>query len=183
MKNVLALFFILLVYSGCSNGKSKGSQQVFLKNDTVVSRYISHSTGDSTTKIFEWSKVNDLRIVAGGDVKFIFQKDGTIRKISSRNQIDTLDYIPFKMTDKQKAKIATKLIGDKFELLGIYEDETAKNSGLYFAFYRYKNYIFMQCHETIGFLVGIVLFSQDQGNPFKENGVVFPYSNKIMFER
>jgi len=181
-KLIMRVKFLLILLSigfyCCSNINQK--QQIISKR-IVTANFLAFTKPDSSKKAFTWEKMNDLNVTAGGSVVFIWQKDSTMECIGGRNGTSKNYYTRFPMSKSQAAKVPLTLLNDKYKLIGVFEQNTDKRSGYYFAYYVNGNNLLVQLHETIGFVVDVMYYSDKPLNEFEKAGFVFPYKNNIRF--
>ena len=167
-----------LGFWGCANTHVQGQVPQSIK---IVGHYLGFSKPDSNKKVFVWQEMKNLRLTSGSDVIFTWKGDSTLTLASGKNGAYTTMFTKFNLTKSQAAKIPLTLLNGTYKLIGVYEQDTYKRSGCYFVYYVNGSHLLMQLHETIGFVVGVMYYSDKPENDFVKANYTFPYRNKIKF--
>lgn len=170
---IIALFFLM---PGCNAQQKKGLK-------SIACSFVAGSEPDTVRNVFMWKPFHKLSDSLGPTI-FNWQADSSLTiTYSSAARPRPVSFNKVKLKESEQALFPSTLLGNKFQFIGVYEDDANKGSGFYLVLYRYEDMILSQLRESLHFLVTVGFLSVGGSeNLFEKEGYEFAYKKSIFFK-
>lgn len=167
----ISSLFACINTPGASTGAVGGEKN-------ISCNYLAFAEADTIKRVFYWRPAKDLK--GDGPVVFSWKNEDSLYINYGPGTKAPVLFTVAKIKESVRKKIPESIWNGNFTLAGIYNRQDFPD-GAYAVIYVHNNNVLFQFHESIGFISGLLYYSNDGQNLLEKAGIQFPCPGSVRF--